>query len=242
MSNNLEDKKFLLKSYSWVAFANIITKPFWFLLFIIAARILGKEQFGYYILATSIVVISSIFIDFGLDFIASREISRDHSKGESYLNKVFQTRIFFLTAIFIILSVFYISEGKINSIEYYSVLMVLIFQTLTLLLQFFKTVVSSFHNFNLFSKMMIIEKFMIILFGFISLYLYADLILFLLALIIANTITFIYFLIKIRKTFNLVLEQFKFSLVKETIIEALPLLLTVVFSVVYFRADVIILN
>jgi O-antigen/teichoic acid export membrane protein len=151
----------IIKSFSWIVLANLLTKPLWFILFIFAARRLGSEEFGVFTYASSIASILGIFIDLGLDYISTREISRDNSVANDYFNKVLFLRIFLftITLLFLISTLLLGGSHYKNNI---AIIILLLFQSITIIITFFKSIVSSFQNFELFSKLLIIEKFLII--------------------------------------------------------------------------------
>lgn len=236
------DKKSLLSSFSWVAFSNLVTKPLWMLLFVYAARVLGTSQYGVYTLAISIVSISAIFIDFGFDYLAINRISQDNSKLSEYFSDIFISR----SSIMAILIVIVLAYGKlaqgVDDVVFASVILLLLFQTSTLLLQFLKSVTSAYQEFNKFAIMMIIEKLAITVAGFVSLFLSSSLVSFLFAITLANMITLTAFTIYVYKTYDV-----KFGIASRAsywnfIQETLPILVINIFILAYFRVDVIIME
>lgn len=212
------------------------------LLFVYAARILGTAQFGVYTLAISIVSISAIFIDFGFDYLAINRISQDNSKLSEYYSDIFISR----GSIFVILIVIVLVYGKlaedVDVVLFASVVILLLFQTSTLLLQFLKSVTSAYQEFNKFAIMMIIEKLAITLAGSISLFLSSSLIHFLFAITLANMITLTAFAIYVYRVydvkFGITSKAAYWNFIKET----LPILVINIFILAYFRVDVIIMD
>lgn len=236
------DNKFFLKSFSWVAFANIVTKPLWLLLFIYAARVLGVEQFGVYTYALSIVMIVSVLFDFGLDYIAIREVSKSNKELDKYFSNVISIRVvffFLVTAIFII---YFSFTNNWNSEETKAIIIILYYQFSTLILTYLKSLVSAFHNFKLFGLMMIFEKLLITILGFISLVINQNILHFLIFLSISNTISLLLFIVILIKKYRLKFFIPDFKNMVKLIREALPLLAMNLFILAYFRIDVVILN
>ena len=64
-----------------MAVGNILVKPFWFLLLLLTARLLGAADFGQFMLAISIVSVASVILEGGVDILIVRELS---SKPEEY--------------------------------------------------------------------------------------------------------------------------------------------------------------
>ncbi|HPI37265.1 MAG TPA: oligosaccharide flippase family protein [Ignavibacteriaceae bacterium] len=231
----------IIKSFSWIVLANLLTKPLWFILFIFAARRLGSEEFGVFTYASSIASILGIFIDLGLDYISTREISRDNSVANDYFNKVLFLRIFLftITLLFLISTLLLGGSHYKNNI---AIIILLLFQSITIIITFFKSIVSSFQNFELFSKLLIIEKFLIIVMGSLSLFYSNSVIDFLLLITIGNvTACFVIYLITKNK-FSLQISFPNINVIKGLFYESLPLLFLNLFIVFYFRIDVVILN
>lgn len=228
-------------SFSLVALANIITKPLWLVLFVFAARKLGVYQFGIYTYCFSIVIILSILIDFGLDYIAVRDVSVNNEKLNPFFNVVFLFRIL-LTLIIIAGILVYSWLFNANKVIISTLIILMVFQTTVILLQFFRSLISAFHNFSLYSGLLVFEKLIIVIFGFISLIYSSNLIYFLSALLAGNLISFIYFLFTLKKHYQLKFRLPEKEPLKYIIKSSLPLVLMNVFIMAYFRVDVLILN
>jgi len=229
-------------SFSLVAFANIVTKPLWLILFVFAARKLGPYQFGIYTYSYSIIVMLSILVDFGLDYIAVRDVAVQNDKLNPFFNVIFLYRLFITAIIALGIIVYYVLFSPVNSVIFTALIIILLFQTTTILLQFIRSLISSFHNFTLYSRLLIFEKLMIVLLGFISLIYSSKLIYFLSALLIGNSLTFIYFLSVLQKQYHIKIKLPDIGSFLYLFKNSLPLVLMNVFIMAYFRVDVIILN
>lgn len=238
MSNT--EKKALLKPFTYVAFANIVTKPLWALLFIYAARELGAEKFGVYTFSVSLTALLSVFFDLGLDYITVRSISKEANKVNNYFNEVLFLRIiiFFILLVFLILPVFHYHDKQ----QYAANILILVFQFMTILLAFLKSISSAFQEFNFFAQMLIWEKVIVIVLGFTALIISNDLLLFLSFLIAGNIITIVLFFIKLRKRYLLSFIIPSINALKKLLKEALPFFLLNVFFMIYFRIDVMFLD
>lgn len=183
-----------------------------------------------------------IFLDFGLDFISVRDISVQNNKLSSFFNAVF----FYRVSLFILFSVgitlyFFFFDG-LNSPLFLPLMFLLTFQVAVVLLQFIRSLISAFQNFPLFSGLLIFEKLLLVVLGFITLVLYDKLIYFLFALALGNIISLFVFVYLLKKKYKL---KFKVPLkkdIKYLLINALPLLLMSIFVLAYFRIDVLILD
>ncbi len=232
----------ILKAFSWVAVGNIITKPLWMLLIIYAARKLGAEQFGVYYYALSIVLMASILVDFGFDYILIQRIAKYRNKFSDYLNAITFYRIVnFLFVLIVLLIANNLFSAK-SEMQTKAIVILFIFQFTVIILTSIKNSISAIENFSAFSQMMIFEKGFLTIFGFVSLLLHPDILTFLLSLLFANVITILILVIVLFKKFNLKIIKPQKSLLSEIIKDSLPLLLMNIFVMIYFRIDVVILN
>jgi len=236
------DNKFFIKSFSWVAIANFITKPLWLILFIYAARVLGVEQFGIYTYAISIVLIFSILFDFGLDYIAVREISKHNEQLNNYFSSVIYVRIIFFLLISAVFITYFLLIGDLTSEVTIAIIITLVYKFTTIVLTYLESLVSAFHDFSSYGKMIIFEKLLNTLLGFIALVLSHNILLFLVFLLGANVVSLVIFIIFLTKKYSLNFFIPQINTVKLLLKEALPLLTMNIFILAYFRIDVVILN
>ena len=80
--------KGILKNTFWLGLAETISKLIGFLIIVWMARAFGPEIYGKWAFALSFVIIFSVFSDFGLSALTVREIARDKSKTQKYLNNI----------------------------------------------------------------------------------------------------------------------------------------------------------
>ena len=180
-------------------------------------------------------------IDFGLDYIAVRDVSVKNENLNPFFNVVFLFRIFF-TLVILAGIILYYWLFNANKVIITALIVLLLFQTTVILLQFFRALISAFHDFSLYSALLVFEKLIIVVFGFISLIFSSNLIYFLSALLAGNLISFVFFLYTLRKHYNLKIGIPKHEPFNYIIKSSLPLVLMNVFIMAYFRVDVLILN
>lgn len=84
----------LLANISWLSAANAVAKPLWFL-FITAAcmRLLGVEEFGVLTAALSLTMIAAGFVDLGMGQYTVREVSRTLDKASLYFSNFMALRV-----------------------------------------------------------------------------------------------------------------------------------------------------
>lgn len=81
---NIGIKQTILKNTFWLALSEIILRFSQFLLLIYTIKILGVTDFGKFTFALSFVTIISVFSEFGLSSIVTREFSRDKKIEKQY--------------------------------------------------------------------------------------------------------------------------------------------------------------
>ena len=72
------------RNTGWLMLGNTVSKIFFLVAGVIAARYLGTEAYGIYSFATFLAFIFAVLADSGLQTILVREISRDNSKASRY--------------------------------------------------------------------------------------------------------------------------------------------------------------
>lgn len=83
----------IFKNTSVLALGQIISYVLGFFYIAYIVRYLGAEGFGILSFALALSAIVKIFIDFGLDSLAVREISRNRSLGKKYLGNIFAVKL-----------------------------------------------------------------------------------------------------------------------------------------------------
>lgn len=99
---NLGIKQTVIKNTFWLMLAEVIFRFSTIILFIYVARILDATDFGKFNFALAIASIFTIFSDFGLSDITTRELSQN-KKGEKEYPAILSLRIFLTSGIFILI-------------------------------------------------------------------------------------------------------------------------------------------
>ncbi len=89
----------------YLTVAYIFQKILAFIYFTLLARFLGASQVGQYVFALSFTTIFSVFIDFGLSPVLTREIAKNKEKASNYLSNVVSLKIFFSLIIYFLVFV-----------------------------------------------------------------------------------------------------------------------------------------
>lgn len=71
----MPERQSIRRNIGWLALGNLIVKPFWFVLLLLTARLLGAADFGKFMLAISFVSVASVMLEGGVDILTVRELS-----------------------------------------------------------------------------------------------------------------------------------------------------------------------
>ena len=84
----------VLHNISWLGLANVLVKPLWFV-FITAAcmRLLGVLEFGVMTAALSLGMIATAFVDLGMTQYTTREVSKDPTKASLFFSNFMMLRL-----------------------------------------------------------------------------------------------------------------------------------------------------
>lgn len=84
----------IFRNISWLGISTVLVKPLWFL-FITATcmRILGASDYGVLTTALSLAMLGTLFTDVGTSRYSTREIARDHSLAGRFFTNFFVLRL-----------------------------------------------------------------------------------------------------------------------------------------------------
>lgn len=229
------------KNIFFKATSEILSRLIYLVFFIYMARKLGASDFGLFSFAFSFAGIFVILIDPGLNILLTRDISRDKSLTGKYINNVFAIKLFLTVFTFLLL------WASISSIGYdnYTVRVVLIMGILLILncfLDLFVAISNAYEKMELDAVMKTTNKLFISMFGIGALLLenrLADLISWLVA---GSLIAIIFSYHLIKKTITKIKMEFEWEYSKKLLKNAFPMALTMIFSAIYFKIDVVMLS
>ncbi|KKS82165.1 MAG: Membrane protein involved in the export of O-antigen and teichoic acid [Candidatus Wolfebacteria bacterium GW2011_GWC1_43_10] len=104
---NTTPKQTVIKNTFWLFFGNIISRLIRAAILIYAARVIGATEFGAFNYALSIAAFFTIFADFGINAVITREAASDKSKQERYFSTALVLKILLGIIIGIILVIVY---------------------------------------------------------------------------------------------------------------------------------------
>lgn len=96
--------KTIFKNYVWLISGEVLSKIMVFLFTVVVARKLEVADFGRYGFALSLVMIFSLFIDFGLTTLIIRDTSRERELTSEYVSNVLIIRLIISLIFFLIIA------------------------------------------------------------------------------------------------------------------------------------------
>jgi O-antigen/teichoic acid export membrane protein len=234
--------KKIAQNTAWLYGAEVISKVFQVVLVIILARKYGADIFGQYSFAMSFTLIFAMFADLGITPFIIREISRNKKLVSTYINN-----LLFIKALLGVLS-FVLIFAIINLLGYPADVKLLVYSfgaynILFQLLEFVKSFFKAYELMYLDSVIKITEKVIttvlalfLVYYGYPLLYVsYA----FLLSMLVSIVVAFFMFRRRIFRAGGSAISR---SLIKRILYKNLPFTLILIFSTIYFRIDVVLVN
>ncbi len=165
-----EGRPTLLRNISWLGFASALVKPIWFV-FITAAcmRLLGVGEFGVMSAALSLGMIATAFIDLGMIQYITREVAREPSHASRFFTNFLSLRlgnavVAWIGALVAALLLGY-GSGALAAVAFATI------YTLTLsITNLCRAVYRAFEDLRQEAIMLIVEKVLVIGAGFVLLY------------------------------------------------------------------------
>ncbi len=219
---------------SWLAFANAITKPLWFVFVIFSANALGVSDFGVYTFSISYLLMFSLLMDLGLEQLLIRDVARDKNNLNRYFNNAIAYKFSASVIVAVIVfSIIYFSDypEKIKQALFIMYFFMLSLSFTTFMRAFFR----AFEKIKYESISIVIEKLSAILFAALGLALSFGLYGFLAGLVIGNINCLGYCVwILFKKNKELVFKP-EFKEIVKLLKGALPFLVADIFIIIYFR-------
>lgn len=233
--------KRIIKNIFFKFSGEIFSRLFTFIFFIYVARLLGDAGFGEYTFVASFAGIFLIFTDPGFNTLLIRDIASDKTKINQYVGNINTLKIILSVVVFIFMTV-------IISLSSYSPVTVLNVQLAGLM-----ALINSFIDygnaiFNAFEKMQnemwikIINKILIVFTGAICLIIKPDVTYLLIGITIANSLTVFISLIFLIKYGIKIRFLFESEFLRNFFKQAVPMAITSICVLIYFRIDIIMLS
>jgi len=214
---------------------------FLFLLTLVVSRQMGPAIFGVFSFLTAVVISANCLSSLGLDVWMVREITKAPEKAKQYLSSILGlktgTSLITIALIFLIFRATDLPESTLHLLWILSVS--LIFNTISQTLWHYGDCFKEFiyHSF-LWATSNIIKS----LTGIVLVLLYRDLELLIVGIVFAEALALILSIYIIRQKFGRFAPQFQFSVWWNFLRRSGPIGMGVIFSVLYFRLDIVMLQ
>ena len=231
----------ILKNSFWLFIGELINKGLLFLIIILIARFFGASGLGDFTFAISIATFFLIFADFGLSTLTIREISRNKSLANNYINNVAIIKLLlsFITISLIYIATLYMGKSpEINSLIYIFGFYVIINSFNEFLKSFFRAFEKM--EYEAYSKIIQgISLFIIVLYILLT---KGSLVLVAFSYVISAIISLVFILILISKRLFKININYDFSQWKSILRNSWPFALSIIFSSIYFNIDSVLIS
>jgi O-antigen/teichoic acid export membrane protein len=214
---------------------------FIFLLTLVVSRQLGPAIFGVFSFLTTVVISANTFSSLGLDIWMVREITKAPEKAKQYFSTILGlkagTSLATLMLVFLIFQATDLPETTLHLLWILSI--ALIFNTVSQTLWHYGDCFKEFvyHSF-LWAASNIIKS----LTGIVLVLLYGELELLIIGVVLAEALALILSIYVIRRRFGPFAPKFQFAVWWDFLSRSAPIGLGVIFSVLYFRLDIVMLQ
>jgi O-antigen/teichoic acid export membrane protein len=233
--------KRVVRNSFWLLFANVVVRMISAFVFVILARVWGKEVFGQYSFAIAFVGFFTLVANFGFSGVIVRDVAKNKSLAGKYLGNVMSMKIFFSIIAFLLLFIvsFFINKPDFLRIAIYIFGLEIIISgfdgTLRCIFQAYEKMEYDALT-NIIYKVLWAIFILLIIFNYPALVSVA--LATLASVILSLTIT--YFIVA--KKFVAFKLQWDFGFWKQLILEAYPFTLIGLFSLINFRIDQVMLS
>lgn len=231
----------MIKNTVYIFAGRVSNAIFLFLLTLVVSRQLGPAHFGVYSLLTTVVVAANCFANFGFDTWMVREVTKEASQAKNYLSNILGLKVVtsLLTIVFVYL-IFRATDLPSTTLHLLWILSIsLLFNTLSQSLWHFG---NCFKRFIFHSVLWASSNFIKSVLGISLVFLYGELEPLIWGIVIAEFITLILSFCVIRYQFGAFVPKFRLSIWKDYLVRSAPIAFGMIFSVLYFRLDIVMLQ
>jgi O-antigen/teichoic acid export membrane protein len=214
---------------------------FLFLLTLVVSRQLGPALFGVFSFLTAVVVSANCFSNLGLDTWMVREVTKMPSQGKQYLSNIIGLKIgTSLVTIALIFLVFRTTAIPQTTLSLLWVLSIsLLFNTISQTLWHYGNCFKElFYHSVLWAASNIIKAGL----GIALVLLFHELEPLVWGVVVAEAISLVLSFCVVHRRFGLFVPEFKFEVWKDFLIRSAPIAMGMIFSVLYFRLDIVMLQ
>jgi O-antigen/teichoic acid export membrane protein len=214
---------------------------FLLLLTLVVSRQLGPALFGIFSFLTAVVASANCFSNLGLDTWMVREVTKTPSQGKQYLSNIIGlkvgTSLVTIALIFLIFRATTLPQTTLNLLWVLSIS--LLFNTVSQTLWHYGNCFKEFfYHSVLWAASNIIKAGT----GIALVLLFHELEFLIWGIVVAEAIALIVSFCVIRNRFGVFVPEFQFVVWKDFLVRSVPIALGMIFSVLYFRLDIIMLQ
>ena len=232
---------YVIKNTVYIFAGRASNAVFLFLLTLVVSRQLGPALFGVYSLLTTVVLAANCFSNFGFDIWMVREVTKKPTQAKSYLSNILGLKV--VTSLATILCVFLLFQATdlpSTTLHLLGVLSIsLLFNTLSQSLWHYG---NCFKQFIFHSVLWASSNVIKSVLGISLVLLYRELEPLIWGIVIAEAITLILSFCVICNRFGAFFPEFRISIWKDYLTRSAPIALGMIFSVLYFRVDIVMLK
>jgi O-antigen/teichoic acid export membrane protein len=201
-------------------------------------RKLGVAEYGVYSLVTTLVGVLSITADFGLSMLAIREVAKDHLKFSKYylnglIGKLF---LFFLNILLLYAIILFLNKSSHVNTALFAGLLLLITTTFS---DYNLSFLASLEKFKLYSFLQISETFLWFCIGLILIHHFQSAFVLIIGISFIKCIFLIISLFLLKKYFYRQKTHLSLTFIISYLKEAFPFFIFMIFGVIYFSIDAI---
>lgn len=231
----------IIKNTSALFIAQIVSSSVSMIFGIVIARFLGDSIFGKFAFALAFTEIFSIFSSFGYNTLLIREVSRDKTQVNKYVNNIFSFRILFSLILYILMIII------INLMQYpddtkIAVYLIGVFQILESLANVFKVTFRAFEKMEYEAAIIVIVHLLSLPIMLGIIYLGYGLIAVCLIYVAIGLMNFLLSLILCGKKIVMVKKDLDFIFLRKTITTAILLGMLAIFALIYIKIDTVMLS
>jgi O-antigen/teichoic acid export membrane protein len=223
------------------AAAELLSRFIYMFFFIYMARKLGASDFGLFSFAFSFAGIFAILIDPGLNLLITRDVARDKTLTEAYGNNIMGLKLVLSVITFFLVWISLRLIGYDNNTT--AVVLVMgIFLIINAILDFFIAVTDAHEKMGIGANIKIINKLLVSILGAAVLYSGSRLFGLINWMVAGSILSAVISIYIIKKHIATVKISLQWHFIKRLLQKALPVALTIVFTTVYFKIDIVMLS
>lgn len=233
--------KRVIRNSFWLMLANIVVRIISASVFVILARVWGKEVFGQYSFAIAFVSFFTLIAHFGFGSLIIRDVAKNKSLAENYLGNVISIKIFFsiIALLLLFAASFFINKPVFLRIAIFVFGLEIIVSGYTAILQ---SIFSAYEKFEYYALTNILSKVLWAVFVLLTIFHYPALLNVAIATLAGVILTLIITYLITTKRFVVVKFKWDFAFWKKLIGEAYPFTLISLFALINFRIDQVMLS